>query len=68
MLGITVLAALLAYATPGLTAWPWGRTTWRWKTRKAPWSWVWIASLSMRSGTPCFAMTLPLSSWLSPWN
>uniref|UniRef100_A0A673TTF1 Chymotrypsin C n=1 Tax=Suricata suricatta TaxID=37032 RepID=A0A673TTF1_SURSU len=67
MLGVTILAALLACAIPGPTAWPWGRITWCWTTRRAPCSQTWTPSLSTRSGTPSwFATTSPLSSWRSP--
>uniref|UniRef100_A0A2K5SHG9 Chymotrypsin C n=1 Tax=Cebus imitator TaxID=2715852 RepID=A0A2K5SHG9_CEBIM len=69
MLGVTVLTALLACATPGPTVWAWGRTTWRWKTRKDPCSWVWTPSMSTRNGTPSWcAMTLPSSSLQSTWS
>uniref|UniRef100_A0A671EUM1 Chymotrypsin C n=1 Tax=Rhinolophus ferrumequinum TaxID=59479 RepID=A0A671EUM1_RHIFE len=69
MLGLTVLAAFLACATPGPIEWPWGRTTWEWTMRKAPCSLAWIPSLFTRSGTPSWcAMTLPSSSWRSPWR
>uniref|UniRef100_A0A667J6G0 Chymotrypsin-C n=1 Tax=Lynx canadensis TaxID=61383 RepID=A0A667J6G0_LYNCA len=67
MLGFTILAALLACATPRPTAWPWARTTWWWTMRKAPCSQMWTPSLSTKSGIPSWcATTLPSSSWRSP--
>uniref|UniRef100_A0A2R9AVN1 Chymotrypsin C n=1 Tax=Pan paniscus TaxID=9597 RepID=A0A2R9AVN1_PANPA len=64
-----MLTAALGVTTPGPTVWPWERTTWRWKTKKDPYLWVWTPSMSIRDGTPsCCAMTLPSSSLQSMWS